>query len=100
MGRNGTQETLEVLACYADAAAAHARGVGRRREADALAYLAAELRKLPEPRALAAERLALARLAAEEPQFFNPVEAWEAKALRDRVLLAARPAAPGAEGGR
>jgi hypothetical protein len=41
--------------------------------------------------ALRAERLLLAKLAAETPQFDNPLHAWEAKRIRDQVLdLAAR----------
>src|SRR5688500_12197324 len=32
------------------------------------------------------ERLTLAKLASETPQFFNPLEAWAAKDLRDRLL--------------
>ncbi len=35
---------------------------------------------------LRAERLTLAKLAAKTPQFFNPLVAWEAEALRDRIL--------------
>lgn len=35
---------------------------------------------------LAAERLMLAKLAAKEPQFFNPLVAMEAETLRDRIL--------------
>lgn len=30
--------------------------------------------------------LAVARLAAEEPQFFNPMEVWQAQRVRDYVL--------------
>ena len=36
---------------------------------------------------LEAELLLLAKLSADEPQFFNPMEAMAAKALRDRILL-------------
>jgi len=32
------------------------------------------------------ERVALARLAAKGPAFSNPIEAWEAEALRDLIL--------------
>jgi hypothetical protein len=32
------------------------------------------------------QRLALARFAAETPQFDNPLAAWEVEALRDAVL--------------
>lgn len=35
---------------------------------------------------LEAERLLLAKLAAKEPQFFNPLEAMDAQRLRDRIL--------------
>lgn len=42
---------------------------------------------------LTADRLALARLAAETPQFNSPVAAWAAQALRDK-LLGAVPASP------
>lgn len=35
---------------------------------------------------LAAERLLMAKLAAKEPQFFNPLVAMEAETLRDRIL--------------
>jgi hypothetical protein len=35
---------------------------------------------------LQADRLLLAKLAAETPQFFNPLEAMEAQALRNRIL--------------
>lgn len=35
---------------------------------------------------LASERLLLAKLAAKEPQFFNPLAAMEAETLRDRIL--------------
>lgn len=35
-----------------------------------------------------ADLVTLAKLAAPTPQFFNPLAAWEAQALRDRVLLA------------
>lgn len=33
-----------------------------------------------------AERELLAKLAADEPQFNNPLVAWEAKKLRDSIL--------------
>jgi hypothetical protein len=36
------------------------------------------------------DRLALAKVAADSPQFFNPVEAMEAKALRDDILAGVR----------
>lgn len=35
---------------------------------------------------LAQERILLAKLAADEPMFFNPIEAMAAKKLRDDVL--------------
>jgi uncharacterized protein (DUF3084 family) len=35
---------------------------------------------------LRAHRLALAKLAAPTSQFSNPIVAWEAQALRDRIL--------------
>lgn len=38
----------------------------------------------------ASERRALARLAAETPQFSNPLDVWEAKAIRDRILSASQ----------
>lgn len=39
-------------------------------------------------RALEAEQLLLAKLGAVSPQFFNPVEAWAATELRDKILNA------------
>lgn len=36
-----------------------------------------------------AERLMLAKLASKEPQFFNPMDAWNAESVRNRVLKAA-----------
>jgi hypothetical protein len=53
---------------------------------------AASVRELTRERdELKAERLLLARLAKcqESPQFYNPIEAMAAKALRDRVLATA-----------
>ncbi|HEU4629324.1 MAG TPA: hypothetical protein VFS08_06240 [Gemmatimonadaceae bacterium] len=38
------------------------------------------------------ERLQLAKLAADEPQFFSPLRAYEARAVRDRVLRETREA--------
>jgi hypothetical protein len=38
---------------------------------------------------LEAERLTLAKLAADSPQFFNPLVAFAAQELRDRVLAEA-----------
>jgi hypothetical protein len=38
---------------------------------------------------LKAERLALAKLAADTPQFFNPLIAMEVKKLRDQLLAKA-----------
>lgn len=32
------------------------------------------------------ERRALAKLAAKEPMFFNPLDVWEAEKVRDRIL--------------
>jgi len=34
------------------------------------------------------ERLVLAKLASKTPQFYNPLVAFEAEALRDRILAA------------
>jgi hypothetical protein len=36
---------------------------------------------------LSLERKLMARLADDTPQFSNPVEIWEAKKLRDKILL-------------
>lgn len=38
---------------------------------------------------LRAQRLVLAKLAADTPQFDNPLHVYDAKALRDRILAAA-----------
>jgi hypothetical protein len=38
--------------------------------------------------------VALARLAAPDPQFNNPIEAWSAQSLRDRILESARGGKP------
>ena len=43
-------------------------------------------RLVAEIRRLKAERLALAKLAADEPQFFNPLDAFAAQKIRDDVL--------------
>ncbi len=32
------------------------------------------------------ERRMLAKLAAKTPQFFNPMDAWQAESIRDRIL--------------
>lgn len=34
----------------------------------------------------ALERVMLAKLASENAQFFNPIDVWEAKKLRDSIL--------------
>ena len=47
---------------------------------EAMAVWAAEIEQLR------AERLLMAKLAAKEPQFNNPMVIWEAEKLRDRIL--------------
>jgi len=32
------------------------------------------------------ERLMLAKLSSKEPMFYNPLDVWQAEAIRDRVL--------------
>ncbi len=45
-----------------------------------------EAELLQEVKKLRVHRYILAKLACDEPQFFNPLDVWEAQKLRDEVI--------------